>query len=62
MPLETGTNKERAATIARDVTVAVAGAMQNPTLGTPQSAATFAEGLVKVYEAIHAAALKSIKE
>jgi hypothetical protein len=54
--------KKRAATIARDVTVAVAGAMQNPTLGTPQSAATFAEGLVKVYEAIHAAALKSIKE
>ena len=62
MPLETGTNKERAATIARDVTVAVAEAMHNPTLGTPQSAAAYAEGLVKIYEAIHAAALKSIKE
>jgi hypothetical protein len=62
MPLETGNDKEKAATIARDVTVAVAGAMQNPTLGTPQSAATFAEGLVKVYDAIHAAALKSIRD
>ena len=32
MPLETGNDKEKAAAIARDVTVAVAGAMQNPTL------------------------------
>ena len=50
--------KVKAAAIARDVTVAFAGTHQNP---NPNNADLYSANLVKVYDAIHAAALESIQ-
>ena len=59
MPLEdNGDHKVKAAAVARDVTIAFAGTFHNPNQGNPDA---YAECLVKIYDAIHAAALKSIK-
>jgi hypothetical protein len=59
MSFETNADhKIKAAAVARDVTAAFAGTFQNPNVN---SADTYAAGLVKIYDAIHAAALKSMK-
>ena len=50
--------KVKAAAVARDVTVAFAGSFQN---SNANAADSLAACLVKVYDAIHAAALKSMK-
>ncbi len=58
--LETGTPEEKAAAISRDIVVALAGSLQNPTVGAPQAAQAYGEGLAKIYSILHAAVLKSV--
>ncbi|BCA57143.1 hypothetical protein W02_42830 [Nitrospira sp. KM1] len=60
MTLEAGSNKEKAAAIARDVTVAAASALDKSALMQSEAGDLYTSNLVKLYEAIHAAALKSI--
>ncbi len=59
--LEKGSYEDRAAAIARDIVVAVAGSLDNPQVARAEVAPKYAEGLATVYSILHATVLKSLK-
>ena len=59
--LEKVTFEEKAATITRDIVVALAGSLQNPNVGIPTAAQAQGEGLANVYSILQAAVLKTLK-
>ena len=54
--LEKGSVEEKAAAIARDITVAVASTLDKPPIENPETAQKYGEGLVHIYAMVFAAA------
>lgn len=59
--LESGNVEDKAAAIARDITVAVASTLDKPPIANQETAQRYGEGLVHIYEMVFAAARKLLK-